>query len=217
VRTEVAVLVPVKAFSQAKARLAPVLGPAGRAELARRLATRVLASARGLPVTVACDDDEVADWAVAAGSSVWWTHGLDLNGAVQSGVAALAAGGVRRVIVAHGDLPDARDLTVVGVGHGDDVVAVPDRRDDGTNVLVVPAGAGFRFGYGPGSFGRHRAEATRLGLAFEVVRASDLMRDLDDPEDLTPADLRIADPENPDPENPEPTVRPEPAPTVADG
>jgi 2-phospho-L-lactate guanylyltransferase len=187
VRTEVAVLVPVKAFSQAKARLAPVLDPASRATLARRLATRVLASARGLPVTVACDDDEVAAWARAAGASVAWTAGLDLNGSVHAGVDALAEAGFTRVVVAHGDLPDARDLTVLIGGIG--VVAVPDRRDDGTNVLVVPTLAGFRFAYGPGSFVRHRAEAARLGLPFDVVRALDLMRDVDDPADLQPGDV----------------------------
>ncbi|MGD9798029.1 MAG: 2-phospho-L-lactate guanylyltransferase [Acidimicrobiia bacterium] len=186
-RTEVAVLVPVKAFGLAKARLAPVLGAEARADLARELATRVLAAAHDLPVTVACDDDDVAAWAVAAGAAVTWTAGLDLNGAVAAGVDALAGAGCRRVVVAHGDLPDARDLRALAGGSG--VVAVPDRRDDGTNVLVVPTGAGFRFAYGPGSFARHRAEAARLGLAFDVVRAADLVRDVDDPADLAPGDL----------------------------
>jgi 2-phospho-L-lactate guanylyltransferase len=197
VRTEVAVLVPVKAFSEAKARLAPVLDPAGRSELARRLATRVLAAARGLPVTVACDDDEVAAWATAAGASVAWSVGLDLNGAVQLAVAALAESGVDRVIVAHGDLPDAEDLRPLATGTG--VVAVPDGREDGTNVLVVPTGTGFRFAYGPGSFARHRAEAARVGLSFETVRAADLMRDVDDPADLKPADLLTGDGAEPGP------------------
>jgi 2-phospho-L-lactate guanylyltransferase len=187
VRTEVAVLVPVKAFGAAKARLAPVLDPSARAELARRLASRVVTAARGLPVTVACDDEEVASWAAAAGAAVAWSSGLDLNGAVQAAVASLADGGADRVVVAHGDLPDARDLTVVATGTG--VVAVPDRRDDGTNVLVVPARCGFRFAYGPGSFVRHRREAVRVGLDFVVVRAPDLVRDIDGPADLEPHDL----------------------------
>jgi 2-phospho-L-lactate guanylyltransferase len=191
VRTEVAVLVPVKAFSEAKARLAPVLDPSGRSELARRLATRVLTAAHGLPVTVACDDDEVAAWATAAGASVAWSVGLDLNGAVQLAVDSLAEAGFERVIVAHGDLPDAEDLNPLASGSG--VRAVPDGRDDGTNVLAVPTRSNFRFAYGPGSFARHRAEAARLGLDFEVVRATDLMRDVDDPADLRPDDLQARD------------------------
>src|SRR5436190_965136 len=164
-----AVLVPVKAFSHAKARLASVLDEPARAALARQMAENVLAAARGLPVTVACDDEEVAAWAKSAGASIAWTEGLGLNGAVQAGVDVLAAGGAERVIVAHADLPHAQDLTVV-TGTGDDVVLVPDRHDDGTNVLSVSSAAGFRFAYGPQSFARHRAEAERLGLVVNVLR-----------------------------------------------
>ena len=56
------VLVPVKAFAQAKARLAVSLDPAQRAELARAMAEHVLAAARPLPVAVVCDDEDVAEW-----------------------------------------------------------------------------------------------------------------------------------------------------------
>lgn len=178
----VAVLVPVKAFSHAKGRLAEVLDAPARASLARSMAEVVLAAAGTLPVTVACDDDEVAEWARAAGAAVAWTPGLGLNGAVSAGVTALAGQGAARVVVCHADLPHARDLSVVADGEG--VVAVPDRHDDGTNVLAVPAGAGFEFAYGPGSFRRHQAEAARLGLPFHVRRPPDLTWDVDVPADL---------------------------------
>lgn len=177
-------LVPVKAFSQAKARLAAVLDEPARASLAREMAATVLAAAGDLPVTVACDDEEVAGWAESSGAAVAWTPGLGLNGAVTAGVDALAAQGATRVVVAHADLPHARDLTPVAAGDG--VVAVPDRHEDGTNVLAVPAKAGFRFAYGPGSFRRHEAEAGRLGLRFTVLRPADLTWDVDVPADLEP-------------------------------
>lgn len=177
-----AVLVPVKAFARAKGRLAGVLDDAARAELARSMAERVLAAAGSLPVTVACDDDEVAAWARSLGATVCWTPGRGLNGAVAAGVAALA--GHERVVVAHADLPHAVDLGAVLVPEG--VVAVPDRREDGTNVLVVPPGAGFRFAYGPASFARHLAEAERLGLPVTVLRPADLVWDVDVPADLPP-------------------------------
>ncbi len=54
-----AVVVPVKAFGQAKVRLAPSLEPSTRAELARAMAARVLRAARPLPAIVVCDDEEV--------------------------------------------------------------------------------------------------------------------------------------------------------------
>jgi 2-phospho-L-lactate guanylyltransferase len=61
---------------------------------------------------------------------------------------------------------------------------VPDRHDDGTNVLAVPTGVGFVFAYGPASFARHRAEAARLGLTLTVLRPPDLTWDVDVPADL---------------------------------
>lgn len=179
---QAAVVVPVKAFHAAKLRLAPALEPHRRSELARQMATAVLRAAGNLPVVVVCDDDEVRRWALDLGARVHWTPGLGLDGAVAAGVDSLAADGFDRVVVAHADLPLATGLDhVVGV---DGVVIVPDRRADGTNVLALPASAPFRFAYGPGSFVRHRAEATRLGLAVDIREDLALGWDVDIPADL---------------------------------
>jgi 2-phospho-L-lactate guanylyltransferase len=178
----VAVLVPVKAFRDAKARLAPALTPPERAALARSMAAAVIHAAGPLPVRVVCDDDEVATWALAAGAGVLWKPGRGLNGAVNEGVADLAGEGLERVIVAHADLPHALDITWVADTEG--VTLVPDRHDDGTNVAAVPTDAGFVFAYGPGSFLRHAAEAERLGLPLRVVREPRLGWDVDQPDDL---------------------------------
>ena len=182
--TPVAVLVPVKAFADAKVRLAPALDPRARARLARAMAATVVAAAHELPVAVVCDDQAVADWATDLGCEVLWRPGLGLNGAVTDGVATLAAAGVDRVVVAHADLPHARDLRPAAGRPGDGIALVPDRREDGTNVIALPAGCGFAFAYGPGSFARHRAEAERLGLDVVVVRERTLSWDVDVPEDL---------------------------------
>ena len=179
---QVAVVVPVRAFSDAKQRLASVLGAADRAELARRLATTVVRAAGSLAVYVVCDDDEVADWARDEGATVLWRPAAGLNDAVTFGVAAVADAGFAQALVAHGDLPHARDLTVVTGFDG--VTLVPDRHDDGTNVICLPIASAFRFAYGPGSFARHQAEAQRTGLALRVVRDRALSWDVDVPEDL---------------------------------
>lgn len=180
--SKLVVLVPVKAFAEAKGRLASVLAPAQRAQLARTLAGVVLRAAAPLPVAVVCDDIAVADWAEEHGAHVLWRPGRGLNAAVTLGVADLAALGYGRVIVAHGDLPRATSLAWVGRFGG--VTLVPDRSDDGTNVLALPVDAGFRFAYGRASFARHAVEATRLGLALRVVRNPDLGFDVDLPADL---------------------------------
>jgi 2-phospho-L-lactate guanylyltransferase len=180
--TSASVVVPVKAFSAAKVRLAGALEPAERAALARRMAGVVVAAAAPLPVVVVCDDDEVREWAEGAGATVVWCPARGLNGAVADGVAALRASGVETAIVAHADLPLATRLD--WVGHFPGVTLVPDRRRDGSNVVAVPAGAGFGFSYGAGSFARHRAEAARLGLAARIVHDPFLAWDVDLPADL---------------------------------
>lgn len=177
-------LVPVKAFAGAKARLAPALSVQARHELVRTMAERVLRAARPLPVSVVCDDREVADWATSKGASLVWTPARGLNGAVTHGVAVLREHGATTVIVAHADLPLATELAPVADFDG--VTLVPDRRDDGTNVAAVPADAGFRFSYGAGSFARHVAECQRLGLPLRVLREPLLSWDVDLPGDLVP-------------------------------
>lgn len=177
-----AVLVPVKAFRLAKVRLAGALAPDERESLARTLAEGVLAAAAPLPVAVVCDDPEVAEWAAGRCDRVVWTPARGLNAAVEAGVDALAADGAGVVVVCHADLPRAADLG--SLARPGRVTLAPDRRRDGTNVAAVPARAGFRFHYGPGSFAAHRAEAARLGLACEVADRPELAWDVDVPADL---------------------------------
>jgi 2-phospho-L-lactate guanylyltransferase len=180
----------VKRFGAAKLRLAPALDAGEREALARSMASTVVAAAAPLPVWVVCDDPDVAAWATGAGAGVLWKPGRGLNGAVNEGVADLAGAGVAAVIVAHADLPLATDLGWVGRFEG--VTLVPDRRDDGTNVACVPAGSGFTFAYGPGSFRRHAAEAERVGLPLRVCRERRLGWDVDLPGDLAlPGDLPV--------------------------
>jgi 2-phospho-L-lactate guanylyltransferase len=177
-----AVLLPVKAFAAAKARLAPALGPHDRATLARTMAEHVLRAVAPLPVAVACDDDDVAAWANDLDARVVWTPGLGLNGAAQQGVAELADDGFDLVLVVHADLPRASGIARLATFPG--VTIVPDRHEDGSNIVVLPPRAGFVFAYGPGSFGRHVVEARRLGLPLRIARRPELQWDVDTPADL---------------------------------
>lgn len=177
-----AVLVPVKAFGEAKLRLAPALSAERRAVLARAMAEHVLRSACGLPAAVVCDDRGVADWARSLEVLVLWEPGRGLNGAVAAGVELLTRAGAQRVVVAAGDLPLADDLKTIAGDVG--VTIVPDRRGEGTNVLSIPTDRPFGFSYGPGSFSRHLAEARRLHLPVRVVTATPFAWDVDLPADL---------------------------------
>jgi 2-phospho-L-lactate/phosphoenolpyruvate guanylyltransferase len=152
------------------------------------MATRVLAAAQPLAVFVVCDDANVASWADEHDATVIWRPGHGLNGAVTSGIEALAAENYDRVIVAHSDLPLARNLARFADDTG--VTIVPDRHDRGTNVLALPTRSGFRVAYGPGSANRHRDEARRCHLPLAIVHDADLAWDVDTPDDLTHPDLK---------------------------
>jgi 2-phospho-L-lactate guanylyltransferase len=177
-----AVLVPVKAFRDAKGRLEPVLSPAQRQQLARWTAERVLAAAGELPKYVVCDDDDVAEWAVAHGAEVLREEGRGLNGAVDRAVQQMGAAGRDHVLVVHGDLPRPGPLVRL-VRHGT-VTIVPDRRLDGTNVLGFPLAHPIAASYGGASFNRHLAAAMASGVPVEVVRDRFLGLDIDHPADL---------------------------------
>lgn len=175
-------LVPVKRFGDAKARLGTVLDGLDRARLAQWMADRVLTAAGEIPAFVACDDEGVAQWAEGRGATVLWRPGVGLNAAVNTGIAELARHGASHVVVAHGDLPVAPGFA--HLVHPGVLTLVPDRHDDGTNVAVVPVATAFELSYGPGSFRRHLAAALEAGLRVEVRRDPLLAVDVDTPDDL---------------------------------
>jgi len=177
-----AVVIPVKAFTEAKLRLAPVLSPEERHQLARDMATHVLQACKPLPAIVVCNDVEVAEWATNLGARALPEPELGLNRAVSTAVLELAAEGYERLVIAHSDLPLATSFA--WLAELDGIVLVPDRRADGTNVISIPANAGFQFSYGPGSFARHYQEALRLGLTVRTVQDPDLSWDVDTAEDM---------------------------------
>jgi 2-phospho-L-lactate guanylyltransferase len=179
---EAAVVVPVKAFSEAKMRLATVLGPHQRAVLAREMAEHVVIAAQPLPVIVLCYDAEVSAWARNMGARVLSAPGKGLNGAVNAAFLQLGQEGYRRVVVAHSDLPLATGLA--RLAEFDGIALVPDRRMEGTNVISLPTGCGFRFAYGTGSFTRHQDEARRSGLPWQVFHDPGLEWDVDFPADM---------------------------------
>jgi len=180
-----AAIVPVRGFRNAKRRLNPVLDPAQRESLARDLAIGVLSALGATPTFVVTDDDEVAQIALGMGATVVDDRERSLDRAVEAGADTARAEGFDRLLIAHADLPFPESLGGLGSRiEPNDVLLVPDRHRDGTNVIVLAADVPFRFAYGPASFSRHLAEARRLRCRVAVVEDSPLGWDVDVPDDL---------------------------------
>ncbi len=190
------VVVPIRAFVGGQARLVDAIDAAGRADLGRELAARVVAAATPFPVVVVTAAPEVRKWAADAGAAVIPDPG-GLDASARAGVRWCRDEGLPRAIVAHADLPWARTFAgVANDGSRRIMVVVPCHRDDGTPVLSVPTETGteFEFAYGENSFRRHVALAQRLGLAVRVVRDPDLAFDVDVPDDLARLRRTLATP-----------------------
>ena len=180
----IAVVIPIKAFEQAKDRLSSVLSADQRQLLARTTALGVIESVRPASLFVVCDNPEVSQWATVLGATVVHQSEPGLNSAVQAGMTA--AQSFDRVMIVHGDLPlphRLRELLESTVA-SNTVTIVPDRHRDGTNVLIIPSGVGFKCHYGAQSFEAHKAEAAKLGLEIETVFDDELALDIDTPDDL---------------------------------
>ena len=175
------VLIPIRSFDDSKSRLADALDLDERRRITMWMAQNVIRAAHDLPVRIVTDDPGVVEWAHERQIGVMTVREVGLNASVTAAVAHAGRVGFERAIIAHADLPTAKDLRVVD--HTGLVVA-PDRVRDGSNVMCVPTNAGFVFAYGPGSFDAHVAEAERLGLAITIVDDDSLAWDVDDPADL---------------------------------
>lgn len=185
-------IVPVKPFAEAKTRLAEVLGPVERAQLARRLLERTLhkaTHARGLArVVVISRDSEALQLARRRGAwSVVESH-PGLNEALEQATRVCVANGARAVLILPADLPRlrVRDIEqIIALGEpAPCLVIAPAQHDGGTNALLVnPAGA-IPYAFGENSFSQHCYLAEQRGLRVKIYSSDTVTLDLDRPEDL---------------------------------
>lgn len=192
-----AVLVPIKSFTKAKARLSLMLGPAARESLAKNMAASLISAQSPLIVFVCCEDASVASWAKNMGAQVLLGTHSGLNNAVEAAAVTLGSAGFSKVAIAHGDLPFGSSLQKLFDFEG--VTIVPDRHHQGTNVMVLPtkvlagdAHERFRFCYGPGSLAAHCASTIRCGQDLHIAYDFALSWDIDTEADISQCPPQLA-------------------------
>ena len=187
-------IVPLKALSAAKGRLSGALDAEARAELVAWMATHVIQVCRSCTavddVLVVAGDEAAADVGRAAGAEVLVVPEPGLVAALS--VADTASAGWLATLVVAADLPDvtADDLSAVIAAAGaphDPVVVVAPTHDGGTGALLRRPGGVIAPAYGPASAARHLSAARAAGVAAITVARAGLARDIDTPEQLSPA------------------------------
>jgi 2-phospho-L-lactate/phosphoenolpyruvate guanylyltransferase len=186
-RPDDVVIVPIKRFADAKARLAPHLDGQQRADLARSMALHVLANAATERLVVVCNDPEVSELAAGFGADIIGDPGGGLNPALSHALSVMRSRGFARATIVHADLPQATSLSALLdrarlVHH--DVLLIPDRHGDGTNLMSIPLTSDFTLFYGQNSFSHHLNEARRLRLRVMVRIDAGYGHDVDVPSDL---------------------------------
>jgi 2-phospho-L-lactate guanylyltransferase len=192
----VAALMPVKGFRNAKQRLSPLLGSAARELLAETMFRDILREvrlARGLAGTfVVTGDDKVAEIASGAGAEV--IRETAENGetsAVDFARLELKRAGCEAVLILPGDMPLVRaadiEQILAQVPNGATApfaLLVPSHDRLGTNALLLapPDVIQLRFGYD--SFTFHSARVTAQGLPLRCCENAHIALDIDEPQDL---------------------------------
>ena len=185
-------VVPVKALSQSKQRLAATLG-ARREDFSRALLAQTLAAltaSRQLSATlVVTGDPQVAQEARQAGARVLLeeadlntacargleqarAHGADICAIVHADLALLTPGGVDALISDYSGRR-AQDKTLIGF--------IRCHEGTGTNVVLLDPGQPFTLAFGPDSFAAHQREA---GARAVELRSHEAAFDVDTAEDL---------------------------------
>lgn len=172
-------LVPMKAATNRKTRLATHLCAAGREELSENLfyhvvhtlrdccrITRVVTLSDGLPPMSRME--WIAD------------QGAGLNAELERARAKIGAG---PMLIIHADLPllETADLDALLAAAEGRIAIAPDSHGTGTNALALGTAHGLKLSFGAGSFALHHAQVPdaaiitgRPGLALDIDTVDDL-------------------------------------------
>ncbi len=192
----IAAVIPVKGFSNAKQRLSPLLSRADRERLAEAMFRDVLhqvMNARGLGATfVVTGDDKVAAIASNAGAAVIIEEAeKGETSAVDLARSQLKNAGWESVLVLPADMPllRATDIEIVlaqvpGDARAPFGLLVPSHDRLGTNALLLapPDVIKLRFGYD--SFAFHMNQLAAQGLPASCFENERIALDIDEPKDL---------------------------------
>ena len=186
-------IVPVKPLRLGKSRLAGVISDDDRIQLNIKLLENTLKTLSQIQeigqVLVVSRDANVLSIARNYGAKTILENGApQLNKALMRATVFAQQHAIRGVLIIPADLPlisKSDILSLLRLGKEPPIVVIsPDRREDGTNALLISPAGLIEYDFGPGSFERHCRRAKLAGVKLEIIKLSTLTFDLDIPEDL---------------------------------
>lgn len=186
-------IVPVKETADAKQRLAALLTPVQRAELAAVMleeVLEVLASVAALAgIVVVTLDARATRLAQQLGARVLTEGARDGHtGAVTAAIRVLAREGRAGMVTVPGDIPriTAGEMATVLTAHREApaFTIVPAHDDLGSNAVVCSPPDAVPLRFGDDSFFPHLDAARRCGIEPTVLRLPGIAMDIDHPADV---------------------------------
>lgn len=185
-------VVPVKPLLRAKSRLADVLTPNERSQLAEEMLRRTLDVVGNMQevagTLVVSRDSHVLSISRDMGANTVQESGTpELNNALMRATQVLGGWRAGAVLILPADIPliNAEELAeIIMMGQrARTVVLAPDSHEDGTNVLLARPPAAFSYAYGPQSYQRHQQLARLAQMDVKLYTSDRLALDIDTPED----------------------------------
>ena len=186
-------IVPVKPLNRAKSRLAEVLPPEEREQLATGMLERTIRLLLPMPeikgvLVISRDTKALALVRDLGAQTVQESGSPELNKALYRATSALRVWGAAAALVVPADLPllNAEDVAaIVTLGRfPSTAVLAPDRREEGTKLLFVRPPGLIPYALGGPSFDEHQRLARKAGATLHIYRSERVALDLDVPDDL---------------------------------
>lgn len=188
-------IVPIKSIKQGKSRLSNTFSDSERIELNYGLVRKTLETLNEVSqierILVVSKDCDVLSLVDKYGAMTVWEKGKEpnLNHALQQATSFAASYGAQAVLILPTDLPlissaEIRKL-ITHTGCPPEMIIAPDRKNEGTNALILNPHGTIKYEFGPNSFYSHLSQAQRKGVRISIYTSPAFQLDLDLPEDLT--------------------------------
>jgi len=186
-------IVPVKPLRLGKSRLSGSISDIERKELNKNLLVHTITTLSGISeieqvLVISRDSDAISIARELGAKTVQENGSPQLNSALTRATVFAQLHSIKGVLIIPADLPliTTGDIcTLISKAYDPPVVVIaPDRREEGTNALLIAPAGIIEYDFGPNSYKRHCERTFKAGARLEVINLPSLAFDLDIPEDL---------------------------------